>query len=69
MIYAEVGREAIIPIMFPPGADVHWETDNRVVLNEREGVSEKQELIYEVSWIHELGAWRRFLRSRRKVQN
>jgi len=35
--------------------------------NERERVSEKQELIYEVSWICELGVWRRFLRSRRKV--
>jgi len=39
------------------------------VWNEREHASEKYELIYEISWIAELGVWRRFLRSQRKVQS
>jgi hypothetical protein len=53
----------------PAGVDVQWETETRVIWNEREQVVEKQELIYEVSWILELGVWRCFLRSRRNVQN
>jgi hypothetical protein len=44
-----------------------WETTNCVVWNDRERIAEKQELIYEVAWIPELGIWRRFLRSRRKL--
>jgi len=66
-MYTAVNRESNTPVAFPLGLDVHWETENRVMWNERERVSEKQELIYEVSWISELGVWRRFLRSRRKV--
>ena len=54
---------------FPAGVHVHWETERRATWNEREGVTEEQEPIYEVSWIRELGVWRRFLRSRRKMQN
>jgi hypothetical protein len=69
MINTAASRETITPVVFPPGLDVHWETENRVVWNERERITEKQELIYEVSWICELGTWRRFLRSRRKVEN
>ena len=55
--------------VFPGGVDVHWETENRVVWNEQECAAEEQELVYEVTCIPELGAWRRFLRSRRKVHS
>jgi hypothetical protein len=43
---------------------MHWETRRRVVWNEQEHT---RELVYEISWIKELGLWRRFLRSQRKV--
>jgi len=52
---------------FPPGVNAHWETENRTVWNEREHTSEERELVYEIAWIAELGVWRRFLRSQRKV--
>lgn len=54
---------------FPAGVDAHWETQNRTVWNEREHASEERELVYEISWIAELGVWRRFLRSQRKARN
>jgi hypothetical protein len=50
----------------PAGLDAHWETQNRFVWNEYEQASEERELVYEISWISELGTWRRFLRSQRK---
>lgn len=52
---------------FPERTDVHWETTNLRVWNGREGTAEQQEMVYEVSWIKELGTWRRFLTSRRTV--
>ena len=52
---------------FPERTDVHWETKNLLIWNAREGTAEQQELVYEVSWIKELGIWRQFLTSRRKV--
>jgi len=52
---------------FPAGVDVHWETQRRVVWNEREHTREEHELVYEISWINELGLWRSFLRSQSKV--
>jgi hypothetical protein len=61
---------AISPVpAFPTGVDSHWETENRLVWNELEHASEERELVYEVSWIPELGVWRRFLRSQRKARN
>ena len=54
---------------FPAGVDARWETENRTLWNEREHASEVRELVYEISWIAELGVWRRFLRSHRKVQS
>lgn len=54
---------------FPVGVDVRWETENRMVWNEQEHASEERELVYEISWIAELGVWRRFLWSQRKAQN
>jgi len=57
-----------LPIpLFPAGVDRRWEATNCFVWNDRERITEKQELIYEITWIPELGIWRRFLRSRRKV--
>ncbi len=50
-----------------PRVDVYWETQNRMVWNELECAAEEQELTYEVTWIPELAAWRRFLKARRKV--
>lgn len=60
--------DAAAPVpSFPAGTGMHWEKEIRRVWNVRECADEEQELIYEISWIAELGAWRRFLRSRRKV--
>lgn len=53
---------------FPERVDVHWETECHVMWNEKERTTEEQELIYEVSWIPELGVWRRFLKSRKRTQ-
>ncbi len=47
------------------GIDLHYETENRVVWNERERRNEKRELVYEISWIPKLNTWRRFLRAQR----
>jgi hypothetical protein len=52
--------------VLPASVDAHWETQHRLVWNEQEYAAE-EELVYEVTWIPELGAWRRFLRSRRKM--
>jgi hypothetical protein len=55
--------------VFPAGSDTRWKTEYRMVWNEREHTTEERELIYEISWIAELGVWRRFLCSQRTVQN
>ena len=57
-----------LPI-FPAGVETRWETASCVIWNERERITEEQELIYEVAWIPQLGMWRRFLRSRRKAHS
>jgi len=54
---------------FPAAVEARWETENRTVWNEVEHASEERELVYEISWIAELGIWRRFLRSQRKAQS
>jgi hypothetical protein len=59
--------EVLAIAAFPPGLEAYWETVNQIVWNERENTSEKCELVYEISWISELGTWRRFLRSQRKL--
>jgi hypothetical protein len=67
---AAANRSTILPISdFPAGVDTHWETQRRVVWNERKHTSEEHELVYEISWVEELGLWRSFLRSRRKVND
>lgn len=61
---------AVLPAhAFPAGGDARWEMANRTVWNELKHASEERELVYEVSWIAELGVWRRFLRSNRKVKS
>lgn len=61
---------AALPVpAFPVGVEAHWETENRMVWSERRHASEEHELVYEISWIPEIGVWRRFLRSHRKVQS
>ena len=62
-VHSQAAREAA----FPERSNVQWETTNLQVWN-AEGFVEQQELVYEVSWIKELGTWRRFLISRRKVR-
>jgi hypothetical protein len=54
---------------FPAGVDVHWETQRRIVWNEREHTSEEREMVYEISWIAERRLWRSFLQSQRKVKS
>jgi hypothetical protein len=67
---AVASDSAVLPVPgFPAGVDVHWETQRRIVWNTREHTSEERELVYEISWIPELGLWRRFLRSQRKLQS
>jgi hypothetical protein len=68
MGYAIASQVPDLEAVLPPKVDVHWETDNRVVWNEMECAAQEQELIYEVTWIPEIGAWRRFLKSRRNVE-
>jgi len=60
--------EAFCGEAFPAGIDAHWEKENRTIWNEWEHASEERELVYEISWISELGVWRRFLRSQRRVK-
>ena len=67
---AVASSSAILPILgFPTGVDVHWETQRRLVWNEQEHTREEHELVYEISWIKELGLWRCFLRSHHKVND
>jgi len=68
MTYEVHGQAAAEWAPFPERTDVHWEATNLQVWN-AEGFVEQQELVYEVSWIKELGTWRRFLISRRKVRS
>ncbi len=48
---------------------MHWETQRRMVWNEREHTSEEREMVYEISWVAEIGLWRSFLRSQPKVKS
>jgi len=64
IIHAEALLDATL---LSKGVDTHWVTKNRTVWNEQERVSEERELVYEISWIPELGAWRSFLRSQRRL--
>jgi len=50
----------------PIGTDQHFETEQREVWDESTRAYEVHEFVYEVSWVSELGVWRRFLRTHRK---
>lgn len=63
-VHSQEAAAGIAP--FSERSDVHWETTTLPVWT-AEGTPEQQELVYEVSWIKELGMWRRFLTSQRKV--
>jgi hypothetical protein len=66
---AVVSNSAVLAVpAFPEGVDVHWETQRRIVWNAGEHKSEEFELVYEISWVAELGLRRSFLRSQRKVE-
>jgi hypothetical protein len=70
LMSAATGCIAALPVpAFPAAVEARWETENRTVWNELDRASEERELVYEISWIAELGIWRRFLRSNRKVQS
>jgi hypothetical protein len=57
--------ENLAAASFPKGTNTHWITENRILWNEEHRNAEECELVYEVSWISELNAWRSFLRSQR----
>jgi len=65
---ANHARALFVPA-FPPTAGTHWEAVTCTVWNQHEHASEERELVYEISWIPELGTWRRFLRSQQKVKS
>jgi hypothetical protein len=60
------GTALPVPIV-QPGINLHYETESRMVWNDKKRMNEEQEFIYEISWIPELGVWRRFLQARRKT--
>jgi hypothetical protein len=60
----------VFPVLvFPVGAELQWETENRMVWNKQQNTREERELVYGVRWIRELGVRRRFLRSQQKVKS
>lgn len=68
-MFAGITHAQALPVAaLPAGTQARWETENRAVWNEQQHSCEERELVYEISWIVELGAWRRFLRSQRKVK-
>ena len=61
---------AVLPVRgFPEGVQVRGEMQPRVVWNEGADMNEVHELVYEISWIEELGLWRTFLRSHHMVKH
>jgi hypothetical protein len=61
-------RATALPVpSVPLGTNPHHELENRVVWNDEKRANEVHEIVYEVSWIPELGVWRKFLRTHRPV--
>lgn len=48
------------------GTDQRFETEKRTVWDESTRTYQEHEFVYEVSWVPELGVWRRFLKTHRK---
>jgi len=67
LMCALASSRTFLPV--PAAVEARRETENRMVWNDLEHTGEERELVYEISWIAELGIRRRFLRSQRKVQN
>ena len=61
-------RALFVPT-FLAAVDTHWETETCLLWNQHEDANEEHELVDEISWIPELGAWKRFLKSQRKVKS
>jgi hypothetical protein len=53
---------------FPTGTNTYWITETRILWNQEHRKTEECDLVYEVSWVCELNAWRRFLRSQRWLE-
>jgi hypothetical protein len=63
-MYEGATHSEALPVAASPAGDhAHWEIESRMVWNDEQHTGEERELVYEISWIPELGAWRRFLRS------
>ena len=61
---------AVLPVRgFSEGVQVRGEMQPRVVRNEGADMNEVHELVYEISWIEELGLWRTFLRPHHMVKH
>jgi len=58
-----------LPLLVPAnsmGTDQRLETEKRTVWDESTRTYQEHEFVYEVSWVPELGVWRRFLKTHRK---
>lgn len=64
---ASAHATAPLNVPAPTGINTYYETQNHVVWNDKEHANEQHEFVYEVSWIPELGMWRRFLRTHHKT--
>ena len=63
-----IPRSTALPIQAAPaGTNQRLETEQRTVWDEGTHTYETHEFVYEVSWVPELGVWRRFLRTHRKA--
>ena len=63
-----IPRATALPLpTAPAGTDQHFETEQRPVWDEYAQAYEVHEFVYEVSWVPELGVWRRFLKTHRKA--
>ena len=69
MSAATTDAKAVFVPAFPTAVGTHWETVTCMVWNQHEHASEEREFVYEISWIPELGTWRRFLQSQQKVKS
>ena len=68
MSAAVIDSDNLAAASFPKGEDTRWITENRILWNEGHRKTEECELVYEVSWVSELNAWRSFLRSQRWLE-
>jgi hypothetical protein len=61
---------AALPVRgFPEGVQVRGEMQPREAWTEGADMNEVHELVYEISWIEELGLWHTFLRPHHMVKH